>query len=273
MSTMCLDLSMLKDLSLNDQAEVMRTQGEIYYSVKELSEKIDDKILTDYLKNLGEDTRIFRLFYLDGSVQSTIPKFYLDEKDVLHLYDAGPAPKAIKLPLKFVNHQTDYLSAETQNTETIIGRQTFYLEVEGSKAAFTAPVGIKTEYIKAANEKYKSGELIDSLLPKGNGVIPLKIVKYYPRPLKPKSQFEKGEEYQILELIGPDPRYNGTKRFLIQQLNNGEAIGEPVETLGNWSLEKHWNTFKDTPCRVVEKTIKDGNTIVKFALSSIARAS
>lgn len=272
MSTMCLDLSMLKDLSLSDQSEVMRTQGEIFYSVKQLSEKIDDKTLTDYLSCLGEDKIIFRLFYLDGSVQSAIPKFYLDEKENLYLYDAQPTPKPIELKLNFHSHETDYITG-TQETETILGRQTFYLEVEGNKIAFVAPVGIKYEYIKTVNEKYKSGELIDSLLPKGNGVMPLKIIKYYPRPFKPKNQFEVGEEYKILEFIGPDPRYQGTNRFLIQQLNNGEALGTPIETLGNYSLEKHWKTFKNAPCQVVDKSIKDGKATIKFALSSIAKAS
>lgn len=256
-----------------EKSQVQKTREDVVLTVKEVLDKIGEKSvarLKPILLSLGENTTLCRLFFLNDGVNLSLPKIYIDEEQKLFLFDANSSPKPINIPLEFSQYTTEFIRQETNRI--VIGEQIIKVNFDNTTAALAVPIGLEDSYIKSLIEIDSKGESIQEHLHKGKGVIPSNLVKYYPRPYKPNSQFEKGESYQILEDLGNDPRYDNAIRYRLQQLNGNQPVGEPFEVLANYSLQQHWKQFGSISCTVIDKVEKERGFSVKFAMSDLAQA-
>ncbi|MGK7939356.1 MAG: hypothetical protein AB4062_04210 [Crocosphaera sp.] len=251
---------------------------DVYLTTKNLLDKLDESSqdIKNILSCLGEETIICRLFKMNESsgVYCAVPKIYKDESSEIHLYDALQNPSPIPVDLKFYQYQTEFIQQTGDNL--ILAKQTLILQSENFKVALGVSVGVSPQFKEKIDEQFspEDPQLIEKLLPSGKGCIPVDVVNYYPRLVKPMRNFELGDTLKILEDLGVDPRRDAT-RYLIQPLHfNSEPHGDPIEVYANYSLREYYRLNGDRPCAVTSKDKKeDGRTIVKFSRADLARVS
>lgn len=253
--------------------------GKDYYlTTQNLLDKLDESSqdIKDILSCLGKDTIICRLFKMDenSEVYCAVPKIYKNESDEIHLYDAQEIPSPIAVDLKFYQYQTEFIQQTGENL--ILAKQTLILESEDIKVALGISVGVSTQFKEKIDNEFspENPQLIENLLPSGKGCIPLDVVNYYPRLVKPMRDFELGDTIKVIEDLGIDPRRDAT-RYLVQLLDsNLDPSGDPIEVYANYSLREYYKHNGNRPCAVTKKDTKeDGRTIVKFSRADLARVS
>ncbi|ACB54360.1 hypothetical protein cce_5014 [Crocosphaera subtropica ATCC 51142] len=271
------ELDNLKVINFSEKSLVEFDQ-DYYLTTQNLLDKLDESSqdIKDILSCLGKDTIICRLFKMDenSEVYCAVPKIYKDESDEIHLYDAQEIPSPIAVDLKFYQYQTEFIQQTGENL--ILAKQTLILESEDIKVALGISVGVSTQFKEKIDDEFspENPQLIENLLPSGKGCIPIDVVNYYPRLVKPMRDFELGDTIKIIEDLGIDPRRDAT-RYLVQPLDsNLEPNSDPIEVYANYSLREYYKRNGDRPCSVTKKDIKeDGRTIVKFSRADLARVS
>ncbi len=271
------DLDNLKVIKFSEKSLVEFGQ-DYHLTTQNLLDKLDESSqdIKSILSCLGKETIICRLFKMSESsdVYCCVPKIYKDESSEIHLYDALQIPSPIAVDLKFYQYQTEFVQQTGNNL--ILAKQTLILQSDDFKVALGVSVGVSSQFKEKIDNEFspEDPQLIDKLLPTGKGCIPVDVVNYYPRLVKPMRNFELGDTIKIVEDLGVDPRRDA-QRYLVQPLDsNSEPNGDPIEVYANYSLREYYRINGDRPCAVTSKDKKeDGRTIVKFSRADLARVS
>ena len=270
-----LNLEDLKTIKFSEIGVVETTEEEHCLSVRDVIEKLGEESedINNILRLLGEETILCRLFMLKGEVYCSIPKIYRDESNKVKLYDAQNNPQPIEKEIKFIQFETDY-AKQLDDTFIFTGYQTIMMSEGDFKIALKVPAGIFKEWQITITSQYKK-DSSQIKMPQGKGMIPPKIINFYPRSIVPMSTLEVGQSLIIQEDLGLDPRQPGATRFRVQEfdLTLNQPVGEVFEVWANYQLRKHYQQYGQTPCTAVKKEKKGDKTILKFARADFAKVS
>lgn len=269
-----LNLEDLKAINFSERI-IVENSGEDYcFTTSDIINKLGDSAeeLKGILSAFGEETIICRLFLLNEQVYCAIPKIYRDEFDKVTIYDAQNNPQPIEADINFVSHSTELILQTEKNI--IIGQQLIIITTQTQKVGFKVPFGVHSDFESHINEKFlpENPSEIQSMLPNGKGIIPAKVINYYPRAVKPLSNLEVGETFIVTKDLGLDPRRPGATRYCLQKVSEGQEIGDFFEVWANYSLRQHYQQYGERPCTIISiEPRKNGGTNVKFARADLAK--